>query len=106
MGSRDEKAERKRLKDEYLRGQQAASSERMSLDRAQLESLLRYVEVAVQADGCDHTREAADAWALREGVDLVLLHRGLDEYGGFCDCEVVMNVDPDEVFTPVRQPRG
>ena len=106
MGSRDEKAERKRLKDDYLRAQQAASSDRMPLDRAQLESLLRHVEAAVQANGCDQTRDAADAWALREGVDLELLHEGLEEYGGFCDCEVVMNVDPDEVFTPVRQPRG
>jgi Protein of unknown function (DUF2695) len=28
------------------------------------------------------------------------------EAGGYCDCEVLMNVDADEVFTPVRTPRG
>jgi Protein of unknown function (DUF2695) len=32
-------------------------------------------------------------------------YEGLEEYGGFCDCEVVMNVDPDAIFEPVRQPR-
>ena len=44
MASKDEKAERKRLKDEYLRAQQAASAAHMPLDRAQLESLLEYVD--------------------------------------------------------------
>ncbi|WP_232668150.1 DUF2695 domain-containing protein [Pseudonocardia sp. TRM90224] len=26
------------------------------------------------------------------------LSEGLEEFGGYCDCEVVMNCDPDEVF--------
>jgi Protein of unknown function (DUF2695) len=45
-------------------------------------------------------------WAAREGIDLGRLHECLDEYGGFCDCEVVVNVDADEVFTPVRTSRA
>jgi hypothetical protein len=106
MTTKDEKAERKRLKDEYLRAQQEASAARMPLDRAQLEALLEHVEAAVEANGCDHTLAATEAWAAREGIDLDGLHDGLEEYGGFCDCEVVMNVDADEVFTPVRTSRG
>ena len=105
MASKDRKAERKRLKDEYLRAQQAASAERMPLDRAQLAALLNHVDAAVVANGCDHTRAATDDWAAREGTDLQRLREGLEEYGGFCDCEVVMNVNVDEVFTPVRAPR-
>jgi hypothetical protein len=100
------KGERKRLKDEYLRAQQVASAARMPLDRAQLEALLDHVEAAVEAVGCDHTPAATDAWAAAEGVDLERLHEGLEEYGGFCDCEVVLNVDADEVFTPVRTTRA
>lgn len=106
MASKDQKAERKRLKDEYLRAQQAASASHMPLDRAKLEALLDHVDAAVAADGCDHTLLATDAWADREGVDLERLHQGLEEYGGYCDCEVVMNVDPDRIFTPVRTPPG
>jgi hypothetical protein len=106
VASKDQKAERKRLKDQYLRAQQAASAARMPLDRAQLEALLDHVDAAVADNGCDHTRAATDDWAAREGIDLERLHEGLEEYGGFCDCEVVMNVDVDEVFTPVRTPRG
>jgi hypothetical protein len=106
MASKDEKAERKRLKDEYLRAQHAAGAARMPLDRARLEALLEHVEAAVDANGCDHTLAATEAWAAREGIDLKRLHEGLEEYGGFCDCEVVMNVDADEVFTPIRTPRA
>jgi hypothetical protein len=104
--SKADKAERKRLKDEYLRAQQAESVPRMPLDRPQLEGLLEHVASAVAVNGCDHTRAATDDWAAREGIDVERLHEGLEEYGGFCDCEVVMNVDADEVFTPVRTHRG
>jgi hypothetical protein len=103
---KDQKAERKRLKDEYLRAQQATSSARMPLDRAQLDSVLAHVHAAVAANGCDHTLAATDGWADEEGIDLERLHEGLESYGGFCDCEVVMNVDADEVFVPVRTPRS
>jgi hypothetical protein len=67
MASKDEKAERKRLKDEYLRAQQEASAARMPLDRAQLESLLDHIEAAVEANGCDHTLVATEAWAAAPG---------------------------------------
>jgi hypothetical protein len=106
VASQAEKAERKRLKDEYLRAQQAASAGRMPLDRPQLEALLEHVHTAVAVKGCDHTWTATDEWAVGQGIDLARLHEGLEEYGGFCHCEVVMNVDVDEVFTPVRTPRG
>jgi hypothetical protein len=106
VASRDQKAERKRRKDEYLRAQQAASADRMPLDRTQLEALLDRVDAAVAADGCEHTLAATDAWADREGIGVEQLHEGLVEYGCYCDCEVLMNVDADAVFTPVRTPRG
>jgi hypothetical protein len=105
VASKDEKARRKQLKDQYLRQEQATSGALMPLDRSQLESLLDQVEGAVEDNGCDHSRRATDAWATAHGVDVHPLHKGLEAYGGFCDCEVVMNVHPDEVFEPVRQPR-
>ncbi len=94
------------MKDAYLRAEQASSAALMPIDRSQLEALLDHVKAAVEADGCDHSRKATDAWAAANGLDLPSLNVGLEEYGGYCDCEVVMNVRPDEVFEPVRQQRG
>lgn len=104
MPSENPKTDRKNLKDEYLRTQHAARAGRMPLDAGQLEALLDHVDDAVRTDGCDHTLRAAEAWATRHRIDLGRLREGLEEYGGFCDCEVIMNVDADEVFTPPRRP--
>jgi hypothetical protein len=103
--AKDENARRKQLKDGHLRAEQAAAAARMPLDRPQLESLLDHVDAALEVDGCDHTPRATDSWAAEHGIDVDRLHEGLQVYGGFCDCEVAMNVHPDEVFTPGRQPR-
>ncbi|HET9654927.1 MAG TPA: DUF2695 domain-containing protein [Kineosporiaceae bacterium] len=102
MVSREEQADRKALRDDYLRAQQARSAAFMPLDRPQLEALLAHVDDSVFAQGCDHTLRAADAWAATQDVDLAQLHRGLEEYGGFCDCGVMLSVDPEYVFTPLR----
>lgn len=103
MASEDEKFRRKQLKDAYLRAEQASSATLMPIGRSHFEALLDHVEAAVEANGCDHTRKATDAWASANGLDLLSLHVALEEYGGYCDCEVVMNVHPDEVFEPVRR---
>jgi hypothetical protein len=105
VASKDEKARRKQLKDVYLRTEQAASAALLPLDQVQLESLLDHVDAAVASQGCDHTRRSTDAWAGQHSVELDRLHEGLEAYGGFCDCEVVMNIDPDAVFEPVQQPK-
>ncbi|SOC50244.1 Protein of unknown function [Blastococcus aggregatus] len=82
----------------------AVRAARMPLDAAQLEELLDHVDDAVLTDGCDHTLNATEAWARRRGLDVERLRQALQRYGGFCDCEVLMNVDADEVLTLPRQP--
>jgi hypothetical protein len=78
----------------------------LPLDRSQLDALREHVEALLAAGGCDQTHRATDAWAADHGIALDRLHQGLEEYGGFCDCEVVMNVDPALVFEPGGQAAG
>jgi Protein of unknown function (DUF2695) len=50
---------------------------------------------------CDGTLSAAREWAERAGVHWPPLRRELEENGGYCDCEVVLNVfggDFDRIF--------
>ncbi|MGY1673372.1 DUF2695 domain-containing protein [Geodermatophilus sp. SYSU D00710] len=75
----------------------------LPLDRSQLDALREHVESLLEAGACDQTRRATDAWAARHGIALDRLHEGLEEFGGFCDCEVVMNVDPAVVFPAAGQ---
>ena len=57
--------------------------------------------VRARRRSCDGTLSAAQEWAQRVGVDWPPLRRELEENGGYCDCEVVLNVfggDFDRIF--------
>jgi hypothetical protein len=103
MPTKDEKARRKQVAAELARTEQAARAAGMPLDRPQLEALLAHLEGQVDGAGCDHSTSATQAWAREQDVEVPRLLRGLAEYGGYCDCEIVMNIDPGDVFVPVRQ---
>ncbi len=71
-----------------------------------VESLRDFLDAKVRAEGCDHSRRFTYQWATTNGVDHDELCDVLDNYGGFCDCEVVLNL-PDDlelVAAPDRQP--
>jgi hypothetical protein len=54
----------------------------------------RTLAAAVEARrrSCDGTLRAAQEWAHGAGVGWPRLRRELEENGGYCDCEVVLNV--------------
>ncbi|WP_345609745.1 DUF2695 domain-containing protein [Pseudonocardia adelaidensis] len=78
----------------------------LDLDRPGLSlSLDQQVElanaVAAQRRACDGTLSAAQEWAKGAGVHWPRLRRELEDNGGYCDCEVVLNVfggDFDRAF--------
>jgi hypothetical protein len=63
-----------------------------------LESLIEDVDAALASDGCDHSLRATRNWAGAHEVDPDALAASLAHFGGYCDCEVVANVNPEEIF--------
>lgn len=100
MVSAEERARRRRLRDAYKHAERAVRAALMPLDREQLGNLVGFVDAHVQAEGCDHTRRFTERWAGGHQVSMDRLAEGLAEFGGFCDCEVVMNCEPDQVYGP------
>jgi hypothetical protein len=98
VGSTEERARRRRLRDAYKNAERAARAALMPLDERELGDLVVFVDAHVVAEGCDHTRRFTERWAEVRPVSLHRLAEGLEEFGGFCDCEVVMNCGPDEVY--------
>lgn len=98
MASSPDKQRRRFLRDAYKNAERAARTALITIDRDQLDELLDEVDAKVIAEGCDHTSRFAEAWAERNDIDWLELADGLEEFGGFCDCEIVMNVDPEEIF--------
>jgi len=70
-----------------------------------VESLREFVDSKVRAEGCDHSWRLTDQWATENGVDIGQLREVLGNYGGFCDCEVVLNLaDGMELVLPTERP--
>lgn len=63
----------------------------------QVEDLFEYVESCLDDAGCDHTRRHTEQWVAvhipEEQQEAVLAE--IEDMGGFCDCEVLMNCYED-----------
>jgi hypothetical protein len=53
---------------------------------------MSYLDEMIAMQGCDNTLHHAEGWARAHGVAWGRLSRSLRGLGGFCDCEVGMNV--------------
>lgn len=93
-----DKDERRRLKAGFKKAERADARSRMVLDAEQLDELLDFVEAEVESVGCDHSLRAARVWAVANEIDPEVLAESLGHFGGYCDCEVVLNVVPEEIF--------
>lgn len=67
----------------------------LTLDRPALDALLDHLDERLSEDGCDHTLRLTQAWAEKESRDWTPLADALREAGGYCDCEVLANVNPE-----------
>lgn len=55
----------------------------------QLQDLIETIDGSGE---CDNTLRVSKSWAGSHGVDVIDLYQFLNGYGGFCDCEVCLNV--------------
>jgi Protein of unknown function (DUF2695) len=76
---------------------------RMPIPLDALEELIHYIDERVSQLGCDHTRRFCREWLVREGWPGPPTEFALIAQGGGCDCEIVMNVEPSNIY---RRPAG
>ena len=87
--------DRKRaLKRQHRADEQAAARHTLGLTESQLRSLRDTLDASDAP--CDHTLGRTREWAKLNGLDPVVLEAGVRAHGGFCDCEVLFNVDPEQ----------
>lgn len=79
--------------------EQRQERRRADPDAEALASLRRHLEARLAGNDCTHTLELTERWALREGRDPRQVMGWVQDRGGWCDCEVLMNVhDTDETW--------
>ena len=94
MTSPDEKRRRKDVLRGVKRQQRDRAKAGMPISKPVLRELLQYVEKAVNAHGCGHSLSLRHTRAFLEEHHLAVASvvPWLNEYGGYCDCEVAANV--------------
>jgi|GEM_PF-1926134 len=81
-----------------LFGATAGRSVRMPLEEDQLESLIEWLDAEIQSRGCAHDHTLTREWLQQHGIAPTRTIGTLMALGGFCDCEVTMNVEPDGIY--------
>ncbi|WP_294230656.1 DUF2695 domain-containing protein [uncultured Chryseobacterium sp.] len=91
---KDEKARRKRILSELRQKQQQEFEQSLPIDREILANLFDYLDDQLEESGCDDTNILTATFLKNkkiENIEMVL--DWLAENGGYCDCEILANVE-------------
>lgn len=88
--SRDQRKAMLRAHKERERAAFAAS---LPLPKADLAALFDHLDARLGEAACDHTLSLTTAFLTGRGLDVARVSAWLRESGGYCDCEVLANVE-------------
>jgi len=92
MPTASEKKRRKAITGELARKAQEVALARMPLSKEDLAALFDHLDAAL-ADGCDHTPRLTCEFLRARQLPQAPILEWLASYGGYCDCEVLANVE-------------
>ena len=92
MPSPSEKVRRKRIVQAIEDRRRAAEIALMPISQDQLAALFDHLDEELSA-GCDHSLKLTQAFLKEHALDVDAIVPWLGQYGGYCDCEVLSNVE-------------
>jgi hypothetical protein len=93
MAERPDKERRKGLLNQVRDEERAAARAALPLSDELLEEFFDALDSALTRQVCDHTRKLTRSWLEERGLPLDKVLSWMDEHGGYCDCEVLFNVE-------------
>jgi hypothetical protein len=87
------KDEKRKLVRAWKAGEREAAEKVLPAPKELLLKLLDHLDEKLAHEGCDHTLRLTIAWAKAQGLDSERIAAWTHENGGFCDCEVLANVE-------------
>lgn len=94
MPSKAEQESRKAMVRKIAQRQRADVVASMPITRDQLAQLFEHLDGALSA-GCDHSLKLTRQFLRARGLSEAAIVPWLGEYGGYCDCEVLANVEQE-----------
>ena len=86
-------AQKKQLKTQWRDQQRKMARAALPLPVAELKAMFDMLDVEFSQEGCDHSRRLTEAWLRSRGHDVQSMFAWLDTQGGYCDCEILANVE-------------
>jgi hypothetical protein len=93
MPSKEEQQRRKAILDQMAQKHRAEEEAKLPLSKAELKALFQYVDHRLDERGCDHTLTHTLEFIAQRNLRPETIVPWLNEYGGYCDCEVIANVE-------------
>ncbi len=81
-----------------LFGPTTARLVRMPIEKNALNDLLHWLDARVATSGCDHTHRLTREWLSDHGYPETKVIGALMAQGGFCDCEVALNIELESIY--------
>lgn len=95
MGNKPGKEERKAMLRDVKQRQRAEAEARLPLPRSDLTALFDFLDSRLESEDCDHTLRLTREFLRERSVPEEPVVAWLGEHGGFCDCEVLSNVEDE-----------
>ncbi len=92
MAAKSEVQRRKELRRAAEAEQRASEEASLPVLKETLWALFDYLDESL-GDGCDHSLRLTEQFLVSRRIQPELVTPWLGEYGGFCDCEVLFNVE-------------
>jgi hypothetical protein len=92
MPSKSESERRKAIVKDIAQREREAAIALMPISGVHLAELFDYLDTAL-VSGCDHSLSFTRTFIHGHGLSKSAIVAWLGEYGGYCDCEVLANVE-------------
>lgn len=87
-----DKAEKKRLLNNWKNTEKEKFEATLPISRETFKELFDYLDTQLDTNGCNHDLRLTIEFLNRHQIPLEPVVEFLRENGGYCDCEVLMNI--------------
>jgi len=93
MVDKEEKKRRRELTKAFKQQERVEAEARLPIDKSSLAKLFDYLDQRLQEGGCDHTLMMTLEFITKNNLPEGALLEWFRDNGGYCDCEVLANVE-------------
>lgn len=93
MKTNEEKDRQKQLRAELKRKEKERFLNSLPMSADHFKELFDYLDQQLEQEGCDDTLSLTESYLDEQGLEHEKVVSWLEEYGGYCDCEVLANVE-------------